>query len=73
MAQILTPERLRAYLRNAIDGEGWTQAAFAEKFGFSAQYLGDVLNGRRDPGDKILNAIGYERVVTYRPKKTAAA
>jgi transcriptional regulator with XRE-family HTH domain len=72
MAQILTPERLQSYLRQAIDSEGLTQAAFAEKFGFSPQYLGDVLNGRRDPGDKILNAIGYERVVTYRPKKVAA-
>ena len=68
MAQILTPDRFRSYLRNAIDGEGWTQAAFAKEFGFSPQYLGDVLNGRRDPGEKILDAVGYERVVTYRPK-----
>jgi hypothetical protein len=29
-------------------------------------YVNDVLNERREPGDKILEALGIERIVTYR-------
>ncbi len=60
----LTPERFRDYLRSRING--MTQAAFAKQLGISPQYLGDVLNGRREPGGTILHAIGFERVVRYR-------
>lgn len=42
-----------------------TQAAAAEKLGFSPAYLSDVLNKRRDPSEKFLKAIGYRRVVSY--------
>ena len=58
----------RSYLRRAIAGEGWTQQAFAKEFRISTAYLSDVLSGRREPGDKILDAVGFERVVSYRPK-----
>jgi hypothetical protein len=47
----------------SIDG----QAAWARAHKISAQYLNDVLHGRREPGPKILQAIGFEKVVTYRP------
>lgn len=49
----------------SIDG----QAAWARSKGVSAAYVNDVLKGRRDPGPKILDALGFERVVTYRPKQ----
>lgn len=44
-------------------------AAFARQHQISRGYLGDVLTGRREPGQKILDALGLERVVTYRRKK----
>jgi len=48
-----------------------TRAALAKsawKVGVSAQFLHDVLRGRRNANAEILAAIGYERVVTYRKK-----
>jgi transcriptional regulator with XRE-family HTH domain len=42
------------------------QAVFAKRHGMSQQYINDVLNGRRDPGPKVLAALGLERVTTYR-------
>lgn len=45
------------------------QVAVAAELGVSPQYLNDVLNERRDPGDSILAPLGLERVVTYRRRK----
>ena len=56
---------LRDDITASIDG----QAAWARAHKVSAAYVNDVLNGRRDPGPKILDAIGFEKVVTYRPKE----
>lgn len=42
------------------------QAAWARSNGFSPQYLSDVLNGRREPGDAILKALKVERITSYR-------
>jgi hypothetical protein len=42
-----------------------TQKDYAKKHGFSPQYLHDVLNGRRQPGDKILDALGLYKDVRY--------
>jgi DNA-binding transcriptional regulator YdaS (Cro superfamily) len=41
------------------------QAAWAARHGLSASYVSDVLNGRRDPGESILRALGLARVVRY--------
>lgn len=43
-----------------------TQAGWAKVHGVSPQHLSDTLLGRRDLGPKILDALGIERVVTYR-------
>lgn len=43
-----------------------SQKAWAREAGVSAAYVGDVLRGRRAPGDSILVALGIERVVSYR-------
>lgn len=59
-------ERLRA----AIARVG-SQAAFAELHGISLAYVNDVLNFRREPGPAILEALGIEKVVTYREKPKA--
>lgn len=54
-------------LKAAIDAVG-SQKAYAQAHKISEQYLSDVLNGRREPGQKILDALGIERVVVYREK-----
>lgn len=45
-----------------------TQLAWAKSKGLVPSYVSDVLNGRRDPSPAILDALGLERVVTYRRK-----
>lgn len=48
-----------------------TQAAFAKENNISAQYVNDVIQGHRDPGPVVLDALGLEKVVSYRRKTTA--
>lgn len=48
------------------------QAAWAERHGMSAAYVSDVLNSRREPGPKILGALGLRKVVRYVPAKASA-
>lgn len=54
-------------LRTAI-AAGGSQRAFARQHRLSEQYLSDVLRGRREMGQGILDALGVERVVAYREK-----
>ena len=42
-----------------------SQAALARRLNVSAPYLSDVLNGRREPGDAILEPLGFRRVIVY--------
>jgi len=59
-----------AYIRELLEDavqRAKTQTALAAEWGISVQYIRDVLAGRRDPGKSILKALGYERVVLYRP------
>lgn len=42
-----------------------TQREVAEELGVSASYLNDYLHFRREPGAKLLEALGLRRVVTY--------
>lgn len=46
-----------------------TAKQVAEDIGVSASYLSEVIRGSRDPGPKILDALGLEKVVTYRRKR----
>jgi len=48
------------------------QTAWAAKHGVSVSYLNDVMNGRRAPGAKILNALGVQKVVRYVTRRNAA-
>lgn len=41
------------------------QQAWAQRHGVSPQYVSDVLNARKDPGDAILRALGLRKVVRY--------
>lgn len=44
-----------------------TQVEFARAHGLSAQFVNDVVNGRRDVTQKVANALGYEKFVIFRP------
>lgn len=57
---------LRDQCRSAGGQRAWAQAN-----GVSEQYVCDILNARREPGDKILAAIGLRRVVRYVEMRSA--
>ena len=61
---MITQTELIALLREKAQPNA---KAYAQHAGIAQSYLSDVLNGRRDPGKSILRALGYERVVLYRP------
>ncbi len=62
---MLDRDQLISVLKKEIKAVG-SQKAYAFKHGVSQQYLSDVLNKRRIPGTKILNALGYESVEMYK-------
>jgi DNA-binding transcriptional regulator YdaS (Cro superfamily) len=49
------------------------QKAFARAHGFTPAYVHDVLHGRRPPADRILEALGLERIIIYRENRNVAA
>jgi transcriptional regulator with XRE-family HTH domain len=53
--------------------KGESLRAVARSLGVSAPYLSDIMLGRRQPGPKVLAALGIERKivtnVTYRRKR----
>lgn len=55
------------YLRKHVAALG-SQKNFADRADISEAYLSDVLRGARPIGDRILEALNFERVVTYRRK-----
>jgi transcriptional regulator with XRE-family HTH domain len=57
-------------IRQAVHDAG-SQTAFARQCGVTTQYINDLLRGRRDPGAKILDALGIEKtvIVSYRTKE----
>lgn len=60
----MSVDDVRALIKSSIKTAG-TAAAWAKTINLSPQYVGDVLHGRRDPGDTILTALGLQRSVTY--------
>lgn len=63
----LDNEAVMDYLRKQIAALG-SQQKFAERADISEQYLSDVLRGVRPIGDRVLDALGFERVVTFQRK-----
>lgn len=53
-------------IMDRIEARG-SQKAVAEELGISPQYLSDILNGRRSVSDRVAEALGMERVTTWRP------
>ncbi len=52
---------LRKRCAAAGSAKAWAKAA-----NVSESYVSDVLRGRREPAPAILDALGLERVLTYR-------
>lgn len=64
---MMDKRELVSYIQSVIDEKyAGLQAAFAQDHGMSAAYVNDVLRGRRDPGKKILDAVGAKKNVGYR-------
>jgi hypothetical protein len=64
----LTPEQFHRYLEQKVRTFG-SQKALAEYCGVGQAYLSDVMRGNREPGVKIVAALGFQKVVTYEPLK----
>ncbi len=64
---MITRDELTDLIRVAVQAAG-SQRALARQWEVAPAYITDLLHGLRDPGPKILEAMGYERVVTYRKK-----
>ncbi len=62
---------LRSWIRKAIEKEGG-QIKYADKHQIDRAVMSLVLNGHREPSDEFVDALGFERVVTYRRKKEKA-
>lgn len=57
---------VRRLLAQACEAAG-SQRAWAEQNGLSSAYVNDVVTGKREPGAAILQRLGLEKVVIYRP------
>ena len=64
MLSSMTSSTVLGELRRVIVQQG-SQKAAAAHLGVSAAYLSDVLRDRREPGPKLLSALGMKRTVTY--------
>ena len=57
MPRRLTYDEFLRWLHRRIDAAGVTQQAFAEDLKVSPGYLSDVLNRKRTPSRRFLNAV----------------
>jgi hypothetical protein len=70
----MNKDELISYIQSVIDLRyAGLQAAFAQDNALSAAYVNDVLRGRREPGRKILDAVGVERITVYKLKREDGA
>jgi hypothetical protein len=65
----MTKEALVRDLQKRIESAG-SQYRVADSLEVSNSHLTDVLQGRRDPGPKLLRALGLTKVVTYQKAAT---
>ncbi len=65
----MTIDRVRELLRQACETAG-SQSAWAQAHEMTGAYVSDVINGRREPGPKVLRALGLSRVTCYKVEGT---
>lgn len=63
---------VRLRLRDACDLHVGKQRGWARENGFSAAYVSDVLNERRDISANMAAALGFHKVVQFEPMDRAA-
>lgn len=56
-------------VRRMVAEHGQSEAA--RRMGVSVSYICNMMKGRADPGPLVLDALGLEKVVTYRRKQKA--
>jgi hypothetical protein len=61
----MTSDQVRKLIAAQV-AEAGTIKAWADAHGVSPAYVGDTIKGRHEPAGKLLEALGLERVVTYR-------
>lgn len=61
----MTAEEVRQRLIAECEKVG-TAGAWAKANSISPAYVSDVVKGHREAGEKILQALGLEKVVTFR-------
>jgi len=54
------------YVETYMRANKLNQVEAAAALGISQRYLRDILRGRRDPGKRLLEALGFEKIVLYR-------
>lgn len=64
IGQVLGLKHVYEMIEAACEAAG-SQKAWAERHGLSSGTVGDVLHTRRDPGPKLLRALGLRRVTRY--------
>jgi hypothetical protein len=70
----MNQDELISYIQSFISSRyAGLQAVFAQDNDLSAAYVNDVLRGRREPGRKILDAYGVERITVYRLEEWGSA
>jgi len=66
----ISQSEITEVLREHVLAAG-SQTAFAKAHNLSRPYVTDLLAGNRFPGDKVLDILGLEKIVVYRPKNGA--
>jgi hypothetical protein len=61
---MLHQEELLILLKSAVE-RFVSQKAAADAWGISPAYLSDVLQRKRAPGNAILKALGYRKILMY--------
>lgn len=70
-APITAPELHRILAQSCRDAGG--QAAWARRRGFSAAYVSDLVNGKREVTEAVANSLGYVRQVRFVPIRKVRA
>lgn len=60
----MNKEELMALLREKI-AEAGDQRKLAAQLGVSQPHLSEILNGHKEPAEKLLTALGLRRVVMF--------
>ena len=63
----MTQQEFLSVLQHEVAQAG-SQTALAKRLGISQQSLCDVLAARREPGRKLLAALGWERTSDFHPR-----